>query len=63
MQLRRAAYNIFESRRNVDHFITLSFCKADTGFPSRGGGYKGLPNVLDTLTSNVLGLPPYMFSV
>jgi hypothetical protein len=37
MQLRRAAYHVLESRRNVDHFIAVAFCKADAGFSSRSG--------------------------
>ena len=37
MQLRCAAYYVFESRRNVDHFITVALCKANTGFSSGGG--------------------------
>jgi hypothetical protein len=35
MQLRRAAYHVFQSRRDVDHFIAVAFCKANAGFPSR----------------------------
>jgi hypothetical protein len=35
MQLCRAAYHVFESRRDVDHFIAISFCKANADFPSR----------------------------
>ena len=37
MQLRCAAYHVFESRRDVDHFIAIAFCKANAGFSSRGG--------------------------
>jgi len=37
MQLRGAAYYVFEFRRNVDHFIALAFCKANAGFSSRSG--------------------------
>jgi hypothetical protein len=35
MQLCGAAYHVFESRRDVDHFIALAFCKANAGFSSR----------------------------
>lgn len=34
MQLRCAAYYVFESRRNVDNFIALAFYKASAGFSS-----------------------------
>ena len=36
MQLRRAAYHVFESRRDVDHFIAVAFCKANAGLSGRG---------------------------
>ena len=37
MQLRCAAYHVFQSRRDVDHFIAVAFCKANAGFSSRSG--------------------------
>jgi len=37
VQLRCTAYHVFEFRRDVDHFLSISFCKADARFPSRGG--------------------------
>ena len=37
MQLRCAVYYVFEFRRNVDHFITLAFCKANARFSSCSG--------------------------
>jgi hypothetical protein len=37
MQLCCAAYHVFESCRDVDHFIAVAFCKANAGFSSGGG--------------------------
>jgi hypothetical protein len=37
MQLRRADDHVFESRRDVDHFIAIAFCKANAGFSSGSG--------------------------
>jgi hypothetical protein len=35
MQLRCAAYHVFQSRRDVDNFIAIASCKANAGFSSR----------------------------
>ena len=35
MQLCCAIYHVFESCRNVDHFVAVAFCKASASFSSR----------------------------
>ena len=48
MQLRCTAYHVFQSRRGVDHFIAIAFCKANT----RTRGCR--PSIINTFPRDIM---------